>query len=110
MTITRGALLATALLLTAATGCTENTGSASCAGLVTYDGRDYLPSGEEIGLTVGEKLGSATVEACDDTPGDPGDALPKSRTGAYAVEGADPARVIAVGDTPSEAVLMREHH
>ncbi|MFE7268954.1 DUF6281 family protein [Streptomyces sp. NPDC057623] len=105
-------LLVTALLPAAvAVGCagpadTGGTAEASCAYLVTYDGRTYLDVAN-VEFTVGEKLGTATIPRCDDTPNDPGDAVPERGITAYAVEGMDPARAIAVGDTPAEATLMK---
>ncbi|WDF40804.1 DUF6281 family protein [Streptomyces sp. T12] len=74
----------TALLLTAAVGCAESggaggTAAASCAYVVTYDSRSYLDAGN-LEFTVGEKLGSATLPACD---------------------------AIAVGDTAAEARLVK---
>ncbi|MFI7411341.1 DUF6281 family protein [Streptomyces sp. NPDC049627] len=104
----RAVLLVTAAVLAGA-GCTaasgEGSGDASCAGLVTYDGRDYLPTEKSV-FTVGERLGTATVAECDDTPDDPGVAIPQSTTGAYTIEGVDPAEAIAVGDTPAGAAPM----
>ncbi|MEY9993811.1 hypothetical protein ABIE67_005843 [Streptomyces sp. V4I8] len=104
-------LIMTSLLLAAAVGCAETSGTggaaeALCAYLVTYDSRTYLDVAN-VEFTVGEKLGTATVPACDDTPNDPGDAVPERGITAYAVEGMDPAVGIAVGDTPAEATLMK---
>ncbi|MDN3024399.1 DUF6281 family protein [Streptomyces sp. S.PB5] len=104
MTIRRGALLVTAAMLALA-GCGQSSGSASCAGLVTYDGRGYLPT-EKSAFTVGERLGTATVEACDDTGDGVDNGSPERRTGAYAIEGLDPAEGVAVGDTPGEVAPM----
>ncbi|MGN9759491.1 DUF6281 family protein [Streptomyces sp. SD31] len=100
-------LLMTALLLTAGVGCAGSGGeaAASCSGLVTYDNRGYLPT-TDTDFTVGERLGTATIVECDDTPNDPGVSIPEDRTGAYAVEGSDPADAIAVGDSAAEATLM----
>ncbi|MFI6015858.1 DUF6281 family protein [Streptomyces sp. NPDC051243] len=104
----RAALLVTVALLTSA-GCTGTSGGvsggASCSGLVTYDSRDYLPTEKSV-FTVGERLGTATVVECDDTPNDPEVAIPESTTGAYAIEGVDPTEAIAVGDSPAEAAPM----
>ncbi|MGI5377797.1 DUF6281 family protein [Streptomyces sp. CA-251387] len=104
-------LIMAALLLTAAVGCAESGGAggaaeASCAHLVTYDSRTYLGVAN-VDFTVGEKLGTATIPACDDTPNDPGDSRPQGEVTAYAVEGFDPDVAIAVGDTPAEATLMK---
>ncbi|SNX63604.1 hypothetical protein SAMN06272735_5414 [Streptomyces sp. TLI_55] len=107
-TIRWGALLVTAAVLALA-GCTESDGgAASCAGLVTYDSRGYLPT-EKSAFTVGERLGTATIEECDDTPNDSGDGIPESTTGAYRIEGIDPAQGIAVGDSPTDAAPMAVH-
>ncbi|MEU2786791.1 MULTISPECIES: DUF6281 family protein [Streptomyces] len=102
----RAVLLVAVAALTAA-GCSGGggggeAGEASCSGLVTYDGRDYLPTAKS-GFTVGERLGTATVAACEDTPNDPETGLPEATTGVYAVEGADPTEAVAVGDDPSTA-------
>lgn len=105
MTITRGTLLVAAAALLAATGCAGGESSASCSGLVTYDSRDYLPTEKSV-FTVGERLGTATVAECDDTPNDSGDGIPESGTGAYRIEGVDPAVSIAVGDSAAEAAPM----
>lgn len=87
-------------------GCTESGGgSASCSGLVTYDGRGYLPT-EKSDFTIGERLGTATVEACDDTGDGVDNGSAERRTGVYAIEGVDPAARVAVGDTPAEAAPM----
>ncbi|MFF7274382.1 DUF6281 family protein [Streptomyces griseorubiginosus] len=97
------------VLLAALTGCGpgEESGEAasSCAGAVRYENRVYLPAGE-IGFTVGERLGTAEIPECDDTPGDSEVAIPHGTTGAYAVEGREPAEAIAVGDTAAGARLM----
>ena len=104
-TIRCGALLVTAAMLALA-GCAESGGgSASCSGLVTYDGRGYLPTEKSV-LTVGERLGTATVEACDDTGDGVDNGSAERRTGAYAIEGVDPAESVAVGDTPADAAPM----
>ncbi|MFI9802736.1 DUF6281 family protein [Streptomyces sp. NPDC052302] len=104
----RAVLLVTVAVLTAA-GCSGGgggeAGEASCSGLVTYDGRDYLPTAKS-GFTVGERLGTATVAACEDTPNDPETGLPEATTGVYTVEGADPTEAVAVGDDPSTAAYM----
>ncbi|MFC8346310.1 DUF6281 family protein [Streptomyces sp. NPDC057280] len=107
-TIRCGAMLMTAAMLALA-GCTESDGgSASCAGLVTYDSRGYLPTAKSV-FEVGERLGTATIEECDDTPDDSGDGIPESRTGAYRIKGVDPAEGIAVGDSPADAAPMAVH-
>lgn len=96
------AIRATAGCAGAGIGASDS--AASCSDLVTYDSRDYLPT-EKSGFTVGERLGTATVAACDDTPNDPA-GIPESTTGAYAIEGVDPTEAIAVGDSPAEAAPM----
>jgi len=100
-------LLATAALLVSVVGCAgEGASESSCAYLVTYQGRDHLGT-EEGEFTVGEKLGTGTVPACDDTPGDGEAGAPERTTTVYAVEGKDPADLIAVGDGPAGAILAR---
>lgn len=106
-------LLMAALLLSTAVGCTETGGAepggaaeASCAYVVTYASRSYQDVAN-TDFTVGKKLGTATIPACDDTPNDPPDAIGEQRITAYAVEGTDPAVAIAVGDTPAGAILMK---
>ncbi|MFF7071132.1 DUF6281 family protein [Streptomyces pseudovenezuelae] len=107
--MTRARLVMTVAVLVAAAGCTADTAdggsAASCAGVVSFEGRRYLPSGR-TDFTAGERLGTATVAACDDTPGDGEVAVPEDTTAAYAVEGRDRAEAVAVGDTPAEARLM----
>ncbi|WP_052424504.1 DUF6281 family protein [Streptomyces fulvoviolaceus] len=89
-------------------GCTsDGEASASCSGVVTYENRDHPPT-DKAGFTVGERLGTATIVACDDSPED-GEGRPEGKTSAYAVEGADPAEAIAVGDTPHAARLIEMH-
>ena len=102
-------LIVTTVLLAAAVGCSDGGSSAaSCAGLVTFQNRDYLPTTNED-FTLGEKLGTAAVPECDDTPNDPDVAIPEGTITAYVVKGIDPSLAIAVGDTPAEARLMRVH-
>ncbi|WP_030682800.1 DUF6281 family protein [Streptomyces cellulosae] len=103
-------VLVTAALFAPALGCSLVDGgggsfAASCAHVVTYESRTYAGVGNAR-FTVGERLGTATIPECDDTPNDPGVSVPEGRTPAYAVEGRDPAEAIAVGDTPAEAHLM----
>ncbi|MDH6516885.1 hypothetical protein M2163_006135 [Streptomyces sp. SAI-135] len=77
-------LVMTVATLMVVLGCSSGGEAAgSCAGVVTYEDRDYLP-----------------------TPGDDEVAVAEGTTGAYLVEGRDPAEAIAVGDTPSGARLM----
>ncbi|KUM74693.1 DUF6281 family protein [Streptomyces curacoi] len=106
-------LIMSALLVAAAVGCAQAGGAggaaeALCAYLVTYDHRTYRDVAN-VDFTVGEKLGTATIPECDDTPNDPGDTVPERRITAYEVEGMDPAAAIAVGDSPAEAILMKVH-
>lgn len=102
-------LVMTVAALATAVGCASGgEASASCAGLVTYENRDYLPT-VDVDFTAGERLGTATVPECDDAPNDPGVTIPEGTTTAYAVKGVDPAEAIAVGDTPAEARLMEIH-
>lgn len=101
--MTRGVLIAAAALLTA-TGCTAAEAENICEYRATYEGRTYAGvSGVEF--TVGEKLGSAVLPSCDDTPGD-GHVDPEEKTTAYTVEGRDPADAIAVGDSLGDLTLM----
>jgi hypothetical protein len=107
----RHRLIVMAALLTSALGCAAvdgggGSGAASCAYLVTYGDRTY-PAVANVDFTVGEKLGTATVPACDDTPNDSGDGRPASKVTAYAVREFDPAVAIAVGDTPADAILVK---
>ncbi len=101
----RAVLLMTLAALTTA-GCSgedsKGSGAASCSGLVVYGGRDYLPTGKSV-FTVGERLGTATVAACYDTPNEPGTGVAEATTGVYAVKGVDPTEAVAVGDAPSTA-------
>ncbi|MET7730881.1 DUF6281 family protein [Streptomyces sp. NPDC005402] len=96
-------------MLVAAVGCTADTAdgeaASSCAGLVTFEDRRYLPS-DKADFTAGEKLGTATIAACDDTPGDSGGSVLEDTTTAYAVEGRAPADAVAVGDTRAGARLV----
>ncbi|MGW2523983.1 DUF6281 family protein [Streptomyces sp. NPDC001617] len=98
-------LLVTTALLASAVECGgAGASEASCAYLVKYGNREYLGA-DKADFKVGGKLGTATIPACDDTPNDGDDGVPEQKTGAYTVEGTDPAEAIAVGDTPREAVL-----
>lgn len=101
-------LVMTVAMLMAAFGCAsepDGETAPSCAGVVAFGGRDYLPTGK-ADFTVGDRLGTATVVECDDTPGDQEVAVPQDTTGAYAIDGVDPAEAVAVGDSPGEAVRM----
>ncbi|MFH0522414.1 DUF6281 family protein [Streptomyces sp. M41] len=104
-------LLMASLLLATAVGCAEPgaTGAAaeaSCAYVVSYDSRTYQDVAN-VDFTVGGKLGTATVLACDDTPHDPGGSVPEQRITAYQIDGMDPSVAVAVGDTPAEARLVK---
>ena len=97
-------------MLTVVLGCSSGGSSggeaaASCAGVVTHENRDYLPTQDED-FTVGERLGTARIPGRDDTPNDPDLAIPEVTTNAYLVEGRDPAEAIAVGDSPASARLV----
>ncbi|MEU6545424.1 DUF6281 family protein [Streptomyces sp. NPDC046859] len=105
----RAVLLVMVVAALTAAGCSgeggKASGEASCSGLVVYDGRDYLPTGKSV-FTVGERLGTATVAACYDTPREPGTGVAEATTGVYAVEGADPTEAVAVGDDRAGAAHM----
>lgn len=105
--MTTARLVMTVAMLTVVLGCSSGGEVAgSCAGVVRYENRDYLPTQDED-FTVGERLGTARIPECDDTPDDPEVALPEGTANAYLVEGRDPAEAIAVGDTPAGATLMK---
>ncbi|MFF7642417.1 DUF6281 family protein [Streptomyces canus] len=107
--MTTARLVMTVAMLAVVVGCSSGGEvAASCAAVVTYGNREYLPAQDED-FTVGGRLGTARIPECDDTPGDPEVAIPEGTTAAYAVEGRDPAEAIAVGDTPAEARLMEVH-
>ncbi|MBA4862226.1 hypothetical protein H1V43_12675 [Streptomyces sp. PSKA54] len=80
--------------------------ASSCAFLVEYENRTYSGMAN-VDFTVGDKLGSATLPPCDDTPNDDDDGrtAPASTT-AYAVEGLDPSIAIAVGETSNGVLLV----
>ncbi|WP_406219411.1 DUF6281 family protein [Streptomyces canus] len=108
--MTTARLVMTVAMLAVVVGCSSGDPSGggaavSCAGVVTFENRDYLPT-QKTGFTVGQRLGTATIAECDDTPGAPGDTIAEGTTGAYAIDGVDPAEAIAVGDSPGEATLM----
>ncbi|MGX1668096.1 DUF6281 family protein [Streptomyces sp. NPDC055400] len=96
-------LAAAAVAVSAA--CTSSSGggdsASSCAFLVEYKNRTYSDVAN-VDFSVGEKLGTATLPPCDDTPNDDDDGAPATLTTAYAVEGLDPGIAIAVGDAPSD--------
>ncbi|MFE3034694.1 DUF6281 family protein [Streptomyces canus] len=103
---TAARLVMTVAMLAVVVGCSSGgETAASCSGVVTYGNRDYLPAQDED-FTVGERLGTARIPECDDTPGEPEAAIPAGTTAAYAVAGRDPAEAIAVGDSRAGARLM----
>jgi hypothetical protein len=79
--------------------------ASSCAFLVEYEGRAYQDVAD-IPFTVGDALGEAVVPACDDTPNDGDDGVPRSATTAYAVAELDPAIAVAVGHAPGDVRLV----
>ena len=104
--MTTARLVMTVAMLAVVLGCSSGGEAAdSCAGVVTHENRDYLPTQDE-GFTVGERLGTARIAECDDTPNDPDVAIPEGTTNAYLVEGRDPAEAVAVGDSPVAARLV----
>ncbi|MFF3306108.1 DUF6281 family protein [Streptomyces sp. NPDC002952] len=82
--------------------------ASSCAFVVEYEGRTYQDVAD-IPFTVGDALGEAVVPACDDTPSDGDDGVPRSATTAYAVAELDPAIAVAVGDAPGDVRLVAVH-
>ncbi|MFF7546034.1 DUF6281 family protein [Streptomyces canus] len=108
--MTTARLVMTVAMLTVVLGCSSGDPSGggaavSCAGVVTFENRDYLPTQDED-FTVGERLGTARIPECDDTPNDPEVAIPDGTTNAYLVEGRDSVQAIAVGDSPASARLV----
>lgn len=104
--MTTARLFMTVAMLAVVAGCSSGgEATASCAGVVRYENRDYLPA-QDKDFTVGERLGTARIPECDDTPDDPEVAIPEGTTDAHAVAGRDPAEAIAVGDSPAGARLM----
>ena len=108
--MTTARLVMTVAMLAVVLGCSSGDPSrggaaVSCAAVVTFENRDYLPTRDED-FTVGERLGTARIAECDDTPNDPDVAIPEGTTNAYLVEGRDPAEAVAVGDSPVSARLV----
>ncbi|MFG2464348.1 DUF6281 family protein [Streptomyces canus] len=104
--MTTARLVMAVAMLTVVLGCSSGGGAAaSCAGVVTFENRDYLPTQDED-FTVGERLGTARIPECDDTPNHPEVAIPDGTTNAYLVEGRDSVEAIAVGDSPASARLV----
>lgn len=96
-------LLAAAVALASAAGCTVSGSSAAvCAYMVTFEGRTYHDVAN-IDFTVGEELGTATQPPCYDTGRRTEERATEST--AYRVEGLDSDVAIAVGD-PDDAHLM----
>ncbi|MCX4857445.1 DUF6281 family protein [Streptomyces canus] len=90
--MTTARLVMTVAMPAVVLGCSSGgEAAASCAGVVTYENRDYLPTQDED-FTVGERLGTARIPECDDTPNDPDVAVPEGTTTAYLVEGRVPRR------------------
>ncbi|MGW0422882.1 DUF6281 family protein [Streptomyces sp. NPDC003015] len=70
----------TVAMLAVVAGCSSGGEAASsCAGVVRYENRDYLPTGDKD-FTIGERLGTAHIPECDDTPNDPEVAIPEGTT------------------------------
>ncbi|MFI9768161.1 DUF6281 family protein [Streptomyces sp. NPDC052415] len=92
-----------------AVGCAEagggGTADAVCAYIVEYDDRQYGDVAN-VDFQRGEKLGTAVLPPCDDTPNDGDDDSSAHRTTAYRVTGLDPDVAIAVGDDPDDLVLV----
>lgn len=84
-------------------GSDDGEGSASCAYRVEYEGRTYGDVAN-VKFQVGEKVGSATIPACDDT-NDGGKESATAST-AYAVKGLDPDIALAVGDRPDDVTFV----
>ncbi|MEV8551426.1 DUF6281 family protein [Streptomyces glaucescens] len=97
------------VLLLALTGCAAGEGggdaAASCAYLVRYEGRTYLDR-SGVGFEAAERIGTAVLPPCDDTPGDGEPGSPATSVRAYRVVGWDPAEAIAVGTSPRDAVFV----
>ncbi|MER7570241.1 DUF6281 family protein [Streptomyces sp. NPDC126514] len=92
-----------------AVGCAEAGGGpgaqASCAYIVEYDDRQYGDVAN-VDFQRGQKLGTAVLPPCDDTPNDGDDDSSAHRTTAYRVTGLDPDVAIAVGDDPDDLILV----
>jgi hypothetical protein len=80
--------------------------AASCAYVVTFEGRTYQDVAN-VKFTVGDELGTATQPPCDDTGGRTrGEEPAATRTVAYAVEGISPTVAIAVQDAPDDVMFV----
>ncbi|GGX88794.1 hypothetical protein GCM10010358_48460 [Streptomyces minutiscleroticus] len=83
--------------------------AASCAYMVEFDGRRYMDVADD-GFTVADRIGTAVLPPCDDTPNDDdGTDTVATSAAAYAVEGMDPGVAIAVGDAPDDVRLVAVH-
>jgi hypothetical protein len=106
-----GAAVLTALL---STGCASASGEASCARLITFDKRAYLDVGDrpgaanDVDLVIGDRLGNALLEDCDDTNDERADS-PPWKPEVYAIKGLDSSVAIAVGDSRDELELFARH-
>ncbi|MER5478240.1 DUF6281 family protein [Streptomyces sp. NPDC002734] len=82
--------------------------AADCPLRAEYDGRTYHDGVTLEDFTVGERLGFAVVPRCDDTGrvGEEPRETPGQATGAYRIEGIDPAEALAVGPDRESAVLV----
>ena len=94
--MTTARLVMAVAMLTVVLGCSSGGSSGgeaagSCAGVVTHENRDYLPTQDED-FTVGERLGTARIPECDDTPNDPEAAIPDGTTNAYSSRAGTPPR------------------
>ncbi|MGW0548097.1 DUF6281 family protein [Streptomyces altiplanensis] len=101
-------MLLVATAVASAVGCTSSSGgddSASCAYRVTYEDRTYGDVAN-ADFRIGKKVGTVSSAPCDDTGSKNQGEEPATESTAYAVEGLDTDIAIAVGDTPSEAVLF----
>ncbi|MFE5211095.1 DUF6281 family protein [Streptomyces sp. NPDC056600] len=89
-------------------GREEALAAADCPLRAEYDGRTYHDGVTLKDFTVGERLGVAVVPRCDDTGcvGEEPRETPGQATGAYRIEGIDPAVALAVGPDPESAVLV----
>ncbi|MGW6056692.1 DUF6281 family protein [Streptomyces sp. NPDC055189] len=95
-----------ALIMMSAAACSSDSGtnaegSAVCAYRVTYEGRAYQDVAN-VEFRVKEKLGAATLPACDDTGAQGGSEDAESTVTAYAVDGISSKAAIAVGETREE--------
>ncbi|MET9380317.1 DUF6281 family protein [Streptomyces sp. NPDC002928] len=105
------ALLA-AVVVTTSAACTVSDddggdkSAPSCAYVIDYQNRRYSAR-ESAEITVGDKLGAATIPSCEDSPNyDPDGRTPPSSTIAYAIEGVDPAVAISVSDASKDIIFV----